>query len=263
LKKQTIRAIQKSKGVEKLSMITAYDSLFAKLFNGNVDLILVGDSLNMSFGGKKDTLSISMDMMIYHTNAVCQGATETFIVCDMPFGTYMNRDEALQNATRVYQETDADSVKIEGGIEKADTVKYLVDNGIAVMGHIGLMPQSSRSEGGYFVKGRDSDSRERVLQDAKAIEKAGAFAIVVEGVTEEVAKEITEAVHIPVIGIGAGKYVDGQVLVWSDMLGFFEDFKPKFVKQYIKGGEIIRTAVKQYSDEVKSGLFPEEANIYN
>jgi 3-methyl-2-oxobutanoate hydroxymethyltransferase len=262
LKKQTIRAIQKSKGVEKLSMITAYDALFAKLFNGNVDLILVGDSLNMSFGGRQDTLSISMDMMIYHTNAVCQGATDTFVVCDMPFGTYRNRKEALHNATRVYQETPADSVKIEGGVEKAETVKYLVENGIAVMGHIGLMPQSSRSEGGYFVKGRSDDSRSRVLQDAKAIEEAGAFAIVVEGVTEELAKEITESVAIPVIGIGAGKYVDGQVLVWSDMLGFFEDFKPKFVKQYIKGGEIIRNAVKQYSDEVKKGLFPEEENIY-
>jgi 3-methyl-2-oxobutanoate hydroxymethyltransferase len=216
----------------------------------------------MSFGGKSDTLSISMDMMIYHTDAVCRGATDTFTVCDMPFGTYQTPEEALQNATRVYRETPADSVKVEGGVEKASIVKHLVDNGIAVMGHIGLMPQSSRFEGGYFVKGKSEDSRKKVIKDAIAIEKAGAFALVVEGVTEEVAKEITETVSIPVIGIGAGKYVDGQVLVWSDMLGFFEDFKPKFVKQYIKGGEIIRDAVRQYSDEVKKGLFPEEENIY-
>jgi 3-methyl-2-oxobutanoate hydroxymethyltransferase len=260
--KQTIKTIQKSKGIEKLSMITAYDSLFAKLFDENVDLILVGDSLNMSFGGQKDTLSISLDMIIYHTKAVCQGAKNSFIITDMPFGTYYTKEQALLNATKVYKETQADAVKIEGGVEKVEIIKYLVDNGIAVMGHIGLMPQNARAEGGYFIKGKNNESSEKILKDAIEVEKAGAFAIVVEGVKENLAKKITQTLSIPVIGIGAGKYVDGQVLVWSDMLGFFEDFKPKFVKQYIKGGEIIRNAVKQYTKEVKNGLFPSKENIY-
>lgn len=262
IKKHTINSIKKSKSVEKLSMITAYDSLFGKLFDGNIDLILVGDSLNMSFRGEADTLSADMNIMIYHTKAVCNGAKNTFIVADMPFGTYTNRDDALKNAIRFYQETKADSIKIEGGVEKAEIVKHLTENGIAVMGHIGLMPQSFRSEGGYFVKGKTSESHNRILEDAIAIRNAGAFAIVIEGVKEDLAKEITETLDIPVIGIGAGKYVDGQVLVWSDMLGFFEDFKPKFVKQYLKGGELIRNSVQKYSDEVKNSKFPLSENIY-
>ena len=261
-KKHTISSIQKSKGVEKLSMITAYDSLFGKLFDGNIDLILVGDSLNMSFRGENDTLSADMNIMLYHTKAVCNGAKNTFIIADMPFGTYTNREDALKNSILFYQETDVDCVKIEGGAEKAETIKYLTKNGIAVMGHIGLMPQSFRSEGGYFIKGKDSESRTKILNDAIAIEKAGAFAIVIEGVKESLAKEITQTLKIPVIGIGAGRYVDGQVLVWSDMLGFFEDFKPKFVKRYLNGGELVRDSIKNYSDEVKNGSFPFDENIY-
>ena len=261
-KKHTISSIQKSKGVEKLSMITAYDSLFGKLFDGNIDLILVGDSLNMSFRGENDTLSADMNIMLYHTKAVCNGAKNTFIIADMPFGTYTNREDALKNSILFYQETDVDCVKIEGGAEKAETIKYLTKNGIAVMGHIGLMPQSFRSEGGYFIKGKDSESRTKILNDAIAIEKAGAFAIVIEGVKESLAKEITQTLKIPVIGIGAGRYVDGQVLVWSDMLGSFEDFKPKFVKRYLNGGELVRDSIKNYSDEVKNGSFPFDENIY-
>jgi 3-methyl-2-oxobutanoate hydroxymethyltransferase len=261
-KKQTISSLQRLKGVEKLSMITAYDSLFAKIFDGEVDLILVGDSLNMSFRGENDTLSADIGVMLYHTKAVCNGAKNTFIVADMPFGTYTNREEALQNAIRFYRETGADSVKIEGGVEREETIRHLVENGIAVVGHIGLMPQSFRSEGGYFVKGKDEESREKVLQDALAVERAGAFMVVVEGVKEDLAREITESISIPVIGIGAGKFVDGQVLVWSDMLGFFEEFKPKFVKRYMSGGSAVREAVQNYNREVKSGEFPEEENIY-
>ncbi len=246
----------------KIVMLTAYDTLFTKLFDGIVDMILVGDSLNMSFRGERDTLSASMEVMLYHTKAVCKGRKESFIIADMPFGTYRNREIALENATRFYSETCADAVKIEGGVEKADTISHLVQNGIAVMGHIGLTPQSSRGEGGYFVKGRDTESWEKVLKDAKAVENAGAFAIVVEGVKSELGKEIAETLSIPVIGIGAGKDVDGQVLVWSDMLGFFEDFKPKFVKRYLNGGELVREAVKRYADEVQNGIFPEEENRY-
>jgi len=247
---------------EKLTMITAYDALFAKIFDDLVDIILVGDSLNMSFFGKSDTLSATIEQMIYHTKAVCNGAKKAYIVCDMPFGSFSTKEDALKNALRIYKETNADAVKLEGGAEKADTIKLLTDNAIAVVGHIGLMPQFSRSEGGYKVKGKDENSKEKLLKDAKAIEEAGAVLLVIEGVKEEVAKEITENVSIPTIGIGAGRYTTGQVLVWSDMLGFFEDFKPKFVRRYLNGAEIVRSAVKEYVEDVKNDKFPSEEEIY-
>ena len=247
---------------EKLTMITAYDALFAKIFDEIVDIILVGDSLNMSFFGESDTLSATLDQMIYHTKAVCNGAKSSYIVCDMPFGSYNTPKKALESAIRVYKETKADAVKLEGGAEKADVIKLLTDNAIAVVGHIGLMPQFSRSEGGYIVKGKDEISRQKLIEDAKAVEEAGAVMLVIEGVKEEVAKEITETVNIPTIGIGAGRYTTGQVLVWSDMLGFFEEFKPKFVRRYLNGAEIVRSAVNKYVDDVKNGDFPSEKEIY-
>jgi len=247
---------------EKLTMITAYDALFAKMFDDIVDIILVGDSLNMSFLGESDTLTATIDQMIYHTRAVCNGAKKAYIVCDMPFGSYSTPNKALENAIRIYKETKADAVKLEGGAEKAETIKLLSDNAIAVVGHIGLMPQFSRSEGGYKVKGKDEASREKLLKDAKAIEEAGAVMLVIEGVKEEVAKEITESVSIPTIGIGAGRYTTGQVLVWSDMLGFFDEFKPKFVRRYLNGAEIVKEAVKKYVEDVNSGKFPSDEEIY-
>jgi 3-methyl-2-oxobutanoate hydroxymethyltransferase len=262
MKKQTITSIQKSKGVEKLTMITAYDALFARLFDGEVDFILVGDSLNMSFGGKPDTLSITMDQMIYHTQAVCNGAKNTFVICDMPFGTYADMDSAFLNAKRVYQETNADAVKIEGGIEKAHIVKHLTDNSIAVVGHIGLMPQNFRSEGGYKVKGKDEENIQHLINDAQSIEHAGAFLLVVEGVKSEAAKAISKVVSIPVIGIGAGVDTDGQVLVWSDMFGFFEEFKPKFVRQYLDGASLIKKSLKHYKQDVINKDFPSSCEIY-
>ena len=261
-KKLTISSIKKSKGVKPLVMITAYDALFAKLLEPSSDMILVGDSLNMSFAGKPDTISTTLEQMIYHTNAVCMGAKNSFVICDMPFGTYINKEEALKNAIKVFQETPADSVKIEGGEDKADIVEYLTSNGIAVCGHIGLLPQSVRSEGGYKVKGKTNEEQVQLLEDAKAIDKAGAFCIVLEGVKADVASAITKAVSAPVIGIGAGADVDGQVLVFSDMLGLFEDFTPKFVKKYIDGASLVREAVKQYSDEVVAKEFPEEIHTY-
>ncbi|WP_024786886.1 MULTISPECIES: 3-methyl-2-oxobutanoate hydroxymethyltransferase [unclassified Lebetimonas] len=257
--KNTISKLQKK---EKLTMITAYDALFAKIFDDIADIILVGDSLNMSFMGENDTLTATMEQMIYHTKAVCNGAKKAFIVCDMPFGSYSTPNKALENAIRVYKETKADAVKLEGGAEKADTVKLLTNNAIAVVGHIGLMPQFSRSEGGYKVKGKDEISRQKLLEDAKAIEEAGAVMLVIEGVKEEVAKEITEIIKIPTIGIGAGRYTTGQVLVWSDMLGFFESFKPKFVRRYLNGAEMVRVAVKKYVDDVKNSKFPSVEEIY-
>ncbi|NPA87796.1 MAG: 3-methyl-2-oxobutanoate hydroxymethyltransferase [Epsilonproteobacteria bacterium] len=247
---------------DKLTMITAYDALFAKIFDDIADIILVGDSLNMSFLGESDTLNATVDQMIYHTRAVCNGAKKAYIVCDMPFGSYVTPQKALENAVRIYKETKADAVKLEGGVEKAEHVKLLTDNAIAVVGHIGLMPQFSRSEGGYIVKGKDENSRKKLLEDAKAIEEAGAVMLVIEGVKEDVAREITESVNIPTIGIGAGRYTTGQVLVWSDMLGFFEEFKPKFVRRYLNGAEIVRDAVKKYADDVKNGKFPGEEEIY-
>lgn len=254
--KQTITKIKKSKNNKKLTMITAYDALFAKLFEKEVDMILVGDSLNMSFAGATDTLSATLDQMIYHTKAVCTGAKDSFVILDMPFGTYINKDEALKNAIKVYQECKAAAIKIEGGEDRADIIKHLTKNSIAVMGHIGLMPQYVRSEGGYIVRGKTKEDTQQLIKDAIAIEKAGAFAIVVEGVKTEAAKAITQAVGIPVIGIGAGNVTDGQVLVWSDMLGFFEDFKPKFVRHYLNGAQLVKEAVQEYKNDVQSKAFP-------
>lgn len=258
----TITSIQKAKGVVPIVMLTAYDALFAKLLEDSADMILVGDSLNMSFAGKDDTLSATIEQMIYHTNAVCLGAKNTFIVCDMPFGTYTTKEVALKNSIKIFQETRADCVKIEGGQDKSHIVEHLVNNGIAVCGHIGLLPQSVRGEGGYKVKGKNEEDRTSLLDDAKAIQNAGAFCIVVEGVKADVAKEIAQNVKIPVIGIGAGVDVDGQVLVFSDMLGLFEAFTPKFVKKYIDGATVVKNAFANYADEVKNKKFPTQEHTY-
>ena len=185
-----------------------------------------------------------------------------YIVFDTPFGSYVNKDIALKNALRVYKQTKADAIKLEGGKEKAKIVKHLTKNGIAIVGHIGLMPQFFRSEGGYKVKGKDEISKKKLIEDAKAIEDAGAVMLVIEGVKEDVTKEITQTVNIPTIGIGAGRYTKGQVLVWSDMLGFFEEFKPKFVRRYLNGAKIVKEAIKKYSEDVKNGKFPDEEEIY-
>ncbi len=260
-KKVTINTIKNLKNKEPIVMITAYDALFANLFDSSVEMILVGDSLNMSFLGESDTLSANLDQMIYHTKAVCAGAKRSFVVLDMPFGSYNTKEEALANAVRVYKESDASAVKIEGGKDRAYIIEHLVKNSIAVVGHIGLMPQYVRSEGGYKVR-RDEEDLKTLLEDAKAIEEAGAFALVIEGVKSEFAKEITKSVSIPTIGIGAGADTDGQVLVWSDMFGFFEEFKPKFVKRYLEGAKLIREGLDSYIDEVKQRKFPSSEYEY-
>jgi len=254
--------IKKSKSIKKLTVITAYDALFAKLFSGIVDMILVGDSLNMSFAGKPDTLSVSLDQMIYHTNAVCAGAKEAFVITDMPFGTYINENQALKNAIKVYQETNASAIKLEGGKDRAHIVKHLTGNSISVMGHIGLMPQYVRSQGGYKIRGKTKEDTEELVKDAIAMEEAGAFSIVIEGVISDVAKKITQAVSIPTIGIGAGNHTDGQVLVWSDMLGFFEEFKPKFVRHYLNGANLVKEVVKKYKKDIQDGCFPSKEEEY-
>ena len=261
-KKLTISSIKKRKGSDPLVMITAYDALFSRLVASSADMILVGDSLNMSFAGKSDTISATLDQMIYHTNAVCAGAPESFVVADMPFGTYTTKESALENAIKMFQQTPADCVKIEGGQDKAAVVRYLTENGIAVCGHIGLLPQSVRSEGGYKVKGKTESEATALITDAKAIEAAGAFCMVIEGVKADVAAAVAAAVSVPVIGIGAGKDVDGQVLVFSDMLGLFEAFTPKFVKKYLDGASLVRGAVESYATEVKTREFPKEEHTY-
>jgi len=262
MNKKSITKLQSFKNEKPITMITAYDALFASLFDTNVDMILVGDSLNMSFLGKDDTLSATLDQMIYHTQAVCNGAPNTFVICDMPFGSYLTNDQALESSVRVYKETKADAVKIEGGKEKAPMIQHLTTNGIAVIGHIGLMPQMVRSEGGYSVKGKDEVSKAKILEDAKAVESAGACILVIEGVKSDIAQLVAQTLKIPVVGIGAGKEVDGQVLVWSDMLGFFEAFKPKFVKHYLNGATQVKEAVQQYVDEVESKAFPDSDHCY-
>lgn len=243
-------------------MLTAYDSLMARLFDGEVDILLVGDSLAMSFGGHDDTLGVGIDEMIYHTRAVARHTRESLVVLDMPFGSYDTQENALKNAIRAYKEGGADAIKLEGGIQKAGIVTHLVDNGIAVMGHIGLKPQFVRAEGGYKIKGRTQEQQDSLLKDAKALQESGAFALVLEGVVASVAEAITKELMIPVIGIGSGAGVDGQVLVWSDMLGLFEEFKPKFVRHYLDGADLVRQSVRAYVKDVKEGRFPDSSESY-
>jgi len=225
-------------------------------------MILVGDSLNMSFSGKPDTISATIDQMIYHTQAVCSRVEKSFVLFDMPFGTYSDKESALKNAVRVYQETEADAIKLEGGREKVEVIRHLSNNAIAVFGHIGLKPQSARSEGGYAIKGKSEAEKQEIIENALALEEAGAVALIIEGVKPDVAEAVTSRVSIPTIGIGAGAACDGQVLVWSDMLGLFEEFMPKFVKQYLDGSTLVREAVQNYAADVKSGTFPDEAHTY-
>jgi 3-methyl-2-oxobutanoate hydroxymethyltransferase len=261
--RKSIKEIVAAKNKSPLVMITAYDALFAKLFEPYVDMILVGDSLNMSFNGKNDTLSLTLEEMIYHTKAVCNGAKKSFVICDLPFGYTHNKKTALESSIRVFKETQAQAVKIEGASEeKIETIFNLCRNSIAVMGHIGLLPQNVRQEGGYIIKGKEKEEKEKLINEAKKLERVGVFAIVIEGVKPQVAKEVTQSVNIPVIGIGAGKDVDGQVLVWSDMLGFYEEFKPKFVKRYMEGALLTKEAVKKFASEVKEKKFPSKEYSY-
>ncbi len=258
----TVSTIQKSKNKKKLVMITAYDFLMAKIFDSEVDMILVGDSLAMSFGGYKDTLSLNVDTMIYHTQAVRKAITHALLITDMPFGSNNTPKQTLKNAIKIYKESYTDAIKLEGGTEKAQHIELLTQNGIAVMGHIGLKPQYVRYEGGYKIKGKDSKQAQQLLKDTEALNKAGVFCIVLEGVTQDVAQHITQNSDAPIIGIGSGAEVDGQVLVWSDAFGFFEEFKPKFVRHYINGAELLKKAIKKYAEDVRNKTFPSKEESY-
>jgi 3-methyl-2-oxobutanoate hydroxymethyltransferase len=261
----TINTIKDMKASgEKIAMITAYDYSFAKLVDETgVPLVLVGDSLGNVALGYESTIPVTMDDMIHHTKAVVRGTKQALVIGDMPFMTYhISVEQALSNAARFIQEGGAQAIKLEGGHVVADKVKRIVDCGIPVMGHIGLTPQSINQLGGYKAQGKTPESAQKLLQDAFALETAGAFAIVLESVPYALAKIITKKLAIPTIGIGAGPHCDGQVQVIHDMLGLFTDFVPKHVKQSAKLSQNIKDAVSQYMKEVKDGSFPTYENSY-
>jgi len=243
---------------KRIVVLTCYDALFARLLDAaGVDVLLVGDSVNQVLAGAETTLSTTLDQMIYHTKIVRRGTQRAMVVCDMPFLTYqVSPAEAVRNCGRVLAETDCHGVKLEGGRSIADTVRALVDVGIPVMGHLGLTPQSVHALGGYRVQGRDEPTAERLQDDARALEQAGAFAIVLELIPAPLASQITQSLTIPTIGIGAGPACDGQVLVLHDMLGLNDRFTAKFVKRYAALAEEVREAVQLYAAEVREGRYP-------
>jgi 3-methyl-2-oxobutanoate hydroxymethyltransferase len=264
--KVTIHTLRQKKAAgEKITMLTCYDATFARLLDdGGIDILLVGDSLGMVVQGNATTLPVTLDEMIYHTRAVARGARRAQIVGDMPFMSYQTSiEDALRAAGQLMKQGGAEAVKLEGGAQHAELIRRLSASGIPVMGHIGLTPQSYHQLGGFKVQGRDEKAAERLLADARVLEEAGVYAIVLEGIPLEVAARITEAVAVPTIGIGAGPHCDGQVLVIYDLLGMNEEFKPKFVKRYDNFALRIRTAVDEFIDEVKSGRFPSEDESFS
>lgn len=249
---------------DKITMLTAYDATFARLLDeSHIDVLLVGDSLGMVIQGNQTTLPVTIDEVIYHCRAVARGTRRAHIVGDMPFMSYQaGLDTALANAGRLVKEGGCHSVKLEGGAQHADLVSRLVAAGIPVMGHIGLTPQSFHQLGGFKVQGRQSGAADQLVADARALEAAGAYAIVLEGIPTEIAERITAELSIPTIGIGAGPHCDGQVLVIYDLLGMNDSFKPKFVRRYEHLATRIRTAVDAYAADVKDGAFPAEAETF-
>lgn len=265
-RKVTINTLRKMKQAgDKIGMLTAYDAAFARIFDeAGTDILLVGDSVGMTVQGNSSTLPVTMDEMVYHTRIVSRAAKRAHVVGDMPFMSYQVSDEeAVRNAGRLVAEGGAESVKLEGGSEFASTVEKIVRAGIPVMGHIGLTPQAVHKMGGYVVQGRDQEKAQKLLADARALQDAGCFSIVLEGIPMELAKQITEQLAIPTIGIGAGVHCDGQVLVCYDVLGMNPDFSPKFVKRYANLYEVITNATKQYVAEVKGQQFPTDAQSFH
>lgn len=248
----------------KITALTAYDFITAKILDeAGIDLVLVGDSLGNVFQGHETTLPVTMDEMIYHTKAVTRGVNRAMVVVDMPFMSYqLNIDEGFRNAGRIMKETSAGGVKLEGGVRVAETIKKITEAGIPVMGHIGLTPQSIHQFGSYRERGRTKEESSEILKDAKSIADAGAFSIVLEKIPAALAKQVTESINIPTIGIGAGVNCDGQILVTPDMLGLNVDFHPRFVRLYAGLADEITKAVKSYIDEIKSLKFPSNEESY-
>lgn len=263
-KKLSVTDVIAAKNREKLAVLTAYDYSTATICDrAGIDILLVGDSASMVVLGHASTIPIGMHEMLVFCGAVSKGAKRAMVVGDMPFGSYQpGKSAAIDNAVKLVK-AGCDAVKLEGGEEIADTVKGLVESGIPVMGHIGLRPQTSFLWEGYKVQGRTAGSAKKLIQDAKALQAAGAFSIVLEMVASEAAGEVTKSLNIPTVGIGSGTQCDGQVLVLHDMLGIYEDIKPKFVKRYAELSGVISDAVSQYTSDVKSAKFPEESNIFH
>ena len=263
--KNTVNTIlqQKHEG-KKITMLTCYDYSTAKLMEeAGVNTILVGDSLGNTILGYEDTIQVTMEDMIHHSVAVSRGIKDTLLICDMPFMSYQTSVyDAVVNAGRLMKEGRAHAVKLEGGQEMEETIRAIVNASIPVCAHIGLTPQSINALGGFKVQGKGEEAAQKLLDDARTVERAGAFAVVLECVPAALAKKVSEEISIPTIGIGAGADCDGQVLVYQDMLGMFTDFKPKFVKHYANVGEIMTEAFKAYDAEVKAGVFPAQEHTY-
>jgi 3-methyl-2-oxobutanoate hydroxymethyltransferase len=265
LQKVTIKdIIEKKKKGEKIVTITSYDYSFAKIVDeSGIDLVLVGDSLSMVMLGYKNTLSVTMDEMIHHTKAVSRGVSNALLVGDMPFLSYkIDIAEAVKNAGRFIQEGGAEAVKVEGGTEICPTIKAMLDADIQVMGHIGLTPQAIYRFGGFMVQGKTIEAAKKLILDAKNLEEVGVFSIVLESIPWQIAELITNSIDIPTIGIGAGPYCDGQILVIHDMLGIFTDIKPKFLKYFGNIGKAINHALNDYKDEVINGIYPDREHSY-
>jgi 3-methyl-2-oxobutanoate hydroxymethyltransferase len=263
--KVTVPALRARKGKgPKIVVLTAYDATMARLFDeAGVDALLVGDSLGMVVQGQPNTLGVSVEDICYHGRAVARGASRAHLVGDMPFMSFqVSPEEALRNAGRMIKEGCFEAVKLEGGIEAAESVRRIVGAGIPVMGHVGLTPQSVHAMGGFRVQGKSVEAAERVLEDARALEQAGAYAIVLEGIPSDLAARITDSINVPTIGIGAGAECDGQVLVCYDMLGMFRERQMKFVKRYGEFGDGIVDAVRSFADEVRAASFPGPEHTY-
>lgn len=264
-KKFTVKSFQKAKDDKQpISMLTAYDYSMAKILDSaGADALLVGDSLGMVVQGHDSTISVTMEDMIYHAKAVTRAAKRALVIVDMPFMSYhVSVEEAVHNAGRLMKEGGAHAIKLEGGVEFAETIRQIVRAQIPVMGHIGMTPQSVHMFGGFKVQGKSLTQAQQIIDDAKALEEAGVFAITLECVPEELSKIISETVNVPTIGIGAGKHCDGQVLVSNDMLGMYSDFVPKFVKQYAHLSTDIEDAVKSYIKELADNSFPEKKHTF-
>jgi len=250
--------IKARKGGRPLACLTAYSKPMAQWLDPHMDLLLVGDSLAMVIYGLETTRGISLDAMINHGAAVIRGSDRACVIVDLPHGTYEDSPEqALASSQRVMAETGAQGIKLEGGVNMAATIRLLTDNDIPVLGHIGLLPQKAESRGGFKIQGKDDEGWKQVFKDAQAVTEAGAFAIVIEGTVEALAREITEAIPVPTIGIGASPACDGQILVTEDTLGLFSDFTPKFVKRYAELGGEVEAAAKAYAEDVQERRFPE------
>jgi 3-methyl-2-oxobutanoate hydroxymethyltransferase len=265
IKKVTTNVLQRMKASgEKISMLTAYDYSFAKIIdNAGIDVILVGDSASNVMAGHETTLPITLDQMIYHACSVIRGINRCLVVVDMPFGSYQSNSEiALASAIRIMKETGAHAVKLEGGEEVLESVKSIVSAGVPVMGHLGLTPQSIYKFGTYNVRAKEETEANKLRRDALLLQEAGCFAIVLEKIPALLAKEVSESLSIPTIGIGAGKYCDGQVLVMHDMLGINTEFKPRFLRQYLDLYERVTDAVKNYVEDVKKKDFPNDSEQY-